>query len=148
MGWELVIWLCDPGVHLWTSGAASIKWSMVRFSLRGATLWPAWVSALAQILHVGCCEKGLVGLIPLGSSPPLPATHQSRSILELFFSWLLGRRRGVGRLWVWVRGLRVWGEQVRSVKEMLALCFAAKRIFPQSPFILSDKGSICLFLIM
>lgn len=55
---------------------------------------------------------------------------------------------GGGRLGVWVRGLRVWGEQVRSVKEMLALCFAAKRIFPQSPFILSDKGSICLFLIM
>lgn len=55
---------------------------------------------------------------------------------------------GRGRLRVWVRGLRVWEEQVRSVKEMLALCFAAKRIFPQSPFILSDKGSICLVLIM
>lgn len=81
---------------------------MVRFSLRGATLWPAWVSALVQILHVGGCEKGLVGLIPLDSSPPLPATHQSRSTLELFFSWLLGWGRGMGE----VRGV---GEGVEGV---------------------------------
>lgn len=104
MGWELVIWLCDPGVHLWTSGAASIKWSMVRFSLKGATLW------LAQTLHVGGCEKGLVGLLPLGSSPTLPATHQSKSTLELFFSRLLGQV-GVGS-----EGVGVGGE-VGGVRE-------------------------------
>lgn len=50
----------------------------------------------------------------------------------------VGVGEGDGGLGVWVRGLRVWGEQVRSVKERcLHFALLPKGFFPQSPFILS-----------
>lgn len=106
-----------------------------------------WVSALVQILHVGGCEKGLGSHSFLDSSPPLPATHQSRSTRSLALShgcW--GGGRGMGEVRGVGEGVEGVGEQVRSVKgDACTLLCCRKGFFPKALSILSDKGSICWF---